>query len=71
LSKRTKPQHEVATRICQTFSQAGNAERLARSSSDENIDICIVTSLDRCEVPVQRDVGVVVRQHLARELVYL
>jgi hypothetical protein len=63
LSNGAKDEHEVATRVIQSLSESGDAETLAGSSSDENIDICIRPSLELGHVAPVWDVGVVVRQY--------
>ena len=66
-SNGTKGKHEVATRICQSFSQSCNAEGLAWGSSAKKIDICIRPLLELCHVAPIRDAWIVMSEDCARE----
>lgn len=57
--------------VVHSSSEAGDAETLTGCAPDENIDSCILTLLNCCEIPVQGHIGVVVGKHGAGELVDL
>jgi hypothetical protein len=58
---------QVATVVRQSASEAGNAEGLAGRAADKKVNCVILPCFDRREIAVQRDVGVVVREHGAWE----
>ena len=70
-SKATKFERQVATLIIQSRSETRDREGLARGSPDENIDSCIVALADGCEIPVKRNVWVMVLQYGARKRINL
>ncbi len=59
--------HEVATRVCQSFSESGDAEALAGSSADEKIDSCIGPYLEVRHVAEIRHGRIVMREQSARK----
>jgi hypothetical protein len=67
LSKPKKLECQVATVIGQTASKSSDRERLAGGSSNKKVDWLILPALDRGEVAMQRDIGIVMAQHGARE----
>jgi hypothetical protein len=58
---------QVTAVIIQASSEARDAEGLAGGSSDQKVNWVILASLNGGEVAVKRNVGIVVRQHGARE----
>jgi hypothetical protein len=68
LSQSAKLERKVTTVVVQTASQSCDAEGLAGCSADEEVDISILVFLNRCEVAVQRHVGIVVLKHSTGEL---
>jgi hypothetical protein len=67
ISKPEKLERQVATVVSQSASKAGDAERLAGGASDKKVNWPIFVGSDRGEVAVKRNIGVMVRQHSARE----
>jgi hypothetical protein len=60
-------EEEVASRVSQPGSKAGNAERLARGSSNEKVNCVIGPFLKAGHVAAVGDAGIVMRQDSARE----
>jgi hypothetical protein len=60
-SKAAKLDGQVATRVLQATSPSGDGERLAGSSSGQNVD-CARGFIDPCEVATVLDIGIAVRQ---------
>ena len=70
-SKETKFERQVTTLVIHTFSESGDAERLAGSSADENIDSCILPRFDSGEIAVQWHARIMMLENGTRELVDL
>jgi hypothetical protein len=62
-NERKIDQREVATWVVQSRSETGDAEGLAGSSSDENIDICMGPTPEVVEVTEVRHAGVALLEH--------
>src|SRR3546814_6511756 len=60
-------EHEGASRIFQSSTQPCNAKRLARRSSNEDVDFMVGPLLESRHVAMVWDVGVSGREHRARE----
>jgi hypothetical protein len=67
VSKAKKLKGQVATVVCQSRSEPGDAERLAGGSSDKKVNWFIRPLLEFGHVAEVRHVGVVVREHRRRE----
>jgi len=61
-------EREVPAWVSKSLAKSRDGEGLARSSADENIDICIRPFLEFRYVAEVRDIGIVMRQDFAREL---
>jgi hypothetical protein len=62
-SKAAKLERQVATVVIEPTTESRDAERLARGSTDEKIDSCILSLSDRGEIAMARDLWVVMRKH--------
>jgi hypothetical protein len=58
---------ELATLSIHSCSETGDAEILARCSSDQKVDCSILISSDRSEIANVRNFGIVVRQNRRRK----
>jgi hypothetical protein len=70
-SQSSKFNRKLATRSIHSCSETGDAEILARCSSDQKVDWFIAVFLNRGKVAVVGNIGVMVRQHCAGELLNL
>jgi hypothetical protein len=61
---------QVATSVCQSFAQTGDAERLAGGSSDKKVNWSIFVSLDGGEVAMQGDVRIMMLKNRSWKLLY-
>lgn len=68
MSQSAKFERKVTTLVIQATSQSSDAEGLTGCSADEEVDFSILVLLNRCEVAVQRHVGIVMFKHGTREL---
>lgn len=67
IKKSKKLERERTARSIHACSESGDAEILAGRSADKKVNCSIFVSANRGEIAVQRHVGVVVREHGARE----
>ena len=69
-SQLCKLKRKIASFILQPLSESGDAERLARCASDEEVDVApVVAPLDLGEVPEVRNLGKPLLQYGGGELV--
>ena len=69
-SQLCKLKRKIASFILKPLSESGDAERLARCTSDEEVDVApVVVPLDLGEVPEVRDLGEPLLQDGGGELV--
>ena len=71
LSNSKVGEHELTSWVSQALAKSRDAERLARRSSDEDVEFCIGPLLVACHVAKVRDIWVMVREDGGGELLDL